>query len=212
MFNERISTRTLLACGIVAGVLFPIVTLIQGLTRKGFDLARMPLSLLSVGSMGWIQISNFIVAGILMIAFAAGIRLVLHPGRAGTWGPLLIGLYGAINIVAGIFSTDPMYGFPPGTPEGLPLTLSWHAIIHNIAFIVIFFSLIGAQLVFARRFVALKQWGWAMYSVIIAIATPVLIMLAYANQTLFGMILFSMGVLNNIWLVLIAVRLLAEQK
>ena len=60
--------------------------LVQAFTREGFDLRRHPLSLLSLGELGWIQIGNFVVAGLLVVAFAVGLRRVLHPGRGGTWG------------------------------------------------------------------------------------------------------------------------------
>jgi hypothetical protein len=77
-------TRALLACGVVAGPLFLVVALLQALTRDGFDLGRHPLSLLSLGELGWIQIANFVVAGLLSVASAVGMRRVLHPGRGGT--------------------------------------------------------------------------------------------------------------------------------
>lgn len=57
------STRALLACGVVAGPLFIVVALIQAFTRSGFDPVRHPLSLLSLGDLGWIQITNFVVGG-----------------------------------------------------------------------------------------------------------------------------------------------------
>jgi Protein of unknown function (DUF998) len=82
-------TRALLACGVVAGPLFLAVALLQALTRDGFDLGRHPLSLLSLGELGWIQITNFVVAGLLSVAFAVGLRRVLHPGRAGPGGRYL---------------------------------------------------------------------------------------------------------------------------
>jgi hypothetical protein len=47
--------------------------------------------LLSLGDLGWIQIANFVVTGALFVACAVGLRRVLHPGRAGTWGPRLVG-------------------------------------------------------------------------------------------------------------------------
>jgi hypothetical protein len=87
-------TRALLACGVVAGPLYVTVALLQVLLRDGFDLSRHPLSLLSLGDWGWIQITNFVVGGLLAIGFAIGLRHVLHPGRGGTWAPLLIGGYG----------------------------------------------------------------------------------------------------------------------
>jgi Protein of unknown function (DUF998) len=85
------TTRALLAGGAVAGPLFIIVGLLQAVTREGFDLRRHPLSLLSNGDLGWIQIANFVVTGLLFAAAAVGMRRVMHPGRGGTWGPLLVG-------------------------------------------------------------------------------------------------------------------------
>jgi len=77
-------TRALLACGVVAGPLFVAVALLQVLTRQGFDLTRHPISLLSLGDLGWIQIANFVIAGLLAVAFALGLRRALRPGRGGT--------------------------------------------------------------------------------------------------------------------------------
>ena len=73
---------------------------------------------MSNGSLGWIQVGSFIVSGLLVIAGAVGMRQRLHPGRAGTWGPILLALYGLGLIGAGIFVADPMDGFPPGSPAG----------------------------------------------------------------------------------------------
>jgi Protein of unknown function (DUF998) len=86
--------RALLACGVVAGPLFLAAGLIQAFTREGFDLRRHPLSLLSLGELGWIQIANFVVTGLLCVACAVGMGRVLGPGRGGTWGPLLVGAFG----------------------------------------------------------------------------------------------------------------------
>jgi hypothetical protein len=87
-------TTRLLACGILAGPLFLAVWLLQALTRDGFDPSRHPLSLLSLGELGWIQIANFVVTGLLYVACAVGMWRVLHPGRSGTWGPVLVGGFG----------------------------------------------------------------------------------------------------------------------
>jgi uncharacterized protein DUF998 len=57
------ATRAMLGCGLVAGPLFVATAILQMLTRDGFDLRRHPISLLSVGEHGWIQVTNFIVAG-----------------------------------------------------------------------------------------------------------------------------------------------------
>jgi Protein of unknown function (DUF998) len=99
-------TARLLACGVLAGPLFLAVLMIQAFTRNGFDLSRHPISLLSLGDLGWIQIANFVVTGALMVACATGMRRVLRPGRSGTWAPRLVGAFGVGLILAGVFTTD----------------------------------------------------------------------------------------------------------
>ena len=85
-------TARLLACGVLAGPLFLAVLMIQAFTREGFDLSRHPLSLLSLGDLGSIQIANFVVTGALFVACAIGMRRACVPaggahGRRGWSGP-----------------------------------------------------------------------------------------------------------------------------
>ena len=86
---NRTTTRALLVCGVIAGPIYVAVGLIEILIRPGFDITRHELSLMSLGDLGWIQIANFLATGLLVIAGSIGMRRVLHPGRGGTWGPLL---------------------------------------------------------------------------------------------------------------------------
>ncbi|MFD8527052.1 DUF998 domain-containing protein [Streptosporangium canum] len=160
------STRTLLACGIVAGPLYIVVVVLQMLTRDGFDISRHPASMLSNGDQGWIQIANFVVSGLLFVACAIGLHRVLGPGASpgGTWGPRLIGVFGAGMLGAAAFSADPADGFPPGTPLGIPTTMSWHAAVHLLVAGLAFLALVAACFVFARRFVAARRTGWAAFS------------------------------------------------
>jgi hypothetical protein len=136
------------------------------LVRNGFDITRHALSLLSNGDRGWIQIANFLVSGLLVIAGAAGMRRVLRDSRGGAWGPLLIGVYGVGRIGAGFFRADPALGFPPGLPASAYDTISWHGIMHFVSGGIGFLGLIAACFVFARRFGALGQRGWAAYSMV----------------------------------------------
>ncbi|WP_165984311.1 DUF998 domain-containing protein [Streptomyces sp. YIM 98790] len=148
----RPSARGLLAAGAAAGPLFTTVAAAQVLTRDGFDLARQPLSLLSLGELGWIQIANFVVAGLLSVAGAAGLRRVLAPGRARAWAVSLVAVYGAALAAAGIFVTDPSMGFPAGAPEGPAEQLSTSAILHGVAAPVAYLALVTAMFVLARIF------------------------------------------------------------
>src|SRR5947209_20498860 len=157
-------TRVLLLCGVVAGPLYVIVGAIEMLTRPGFDPTRHDLSLMSNGDWGWIHISLLILTGLLTIAGAVGMRRVLRGGRGGTWGPLLLGIYGLGLIGAGFFTADPALGFPPGTPANAH-AVSWHGVLHFVSGGIGFLGLIAACFVFARRFAAQRLRGWAVDSV-----------------------------------------------
>ena len=100
--------RTLLYFGIVAGPLFIAASLIQAFNRTGFDLARHPLSLLNLGSLGWVQIVNFVVSGILYVLGTVGQRAALRQSRGGTWGPLFVGFSGIGLIIAGVSPRTPV--------------------------------------------------------------------------------------------------------
>jgi hypothetical protein len=167
------SRRALLACAVAAGPLYVVSGLTQALTRAGFDLTRHPLSLLSNGTLGWIQITTFVVAGVLTVLGAAGLR-----GHLGSrWAARLVALYGVGLVAAGTFVADPMDGFPVGTPPGPPAVVSWHGMLHFMAGGVGFLGLIGACLVLARRFRRAGRRGWAVYSAV----TGVLFTAAFAG-------------------------------
>ena len=130
-------TRILLLCGAIAGPLFIFTVLIQDYTRPGFDPRLDPLSLLSLGDWGWVQMVNFALAGVLNLLYAVGLWRRLHTGRAGTWGPILIGAYGLGLIVVSIFRTDPANGFPPGFPQqhtlpGTALSMPWAVSLYSL--------------------------------------------------------------------------------
>lgn len=156
-------TNVLLICGMIAGPFYIIVGLIQALTRPGFDLLRHDLSLLANGPLGWIQIMNLMLSGALVLVFGLGMRQLLRGSQGGTWGPLLIGLYGLGLIGAGFFTADPAFGFPPGTPTDVH-TISWHGLLHFITAGVGFLALIAACAVMARRFASQGDRRWATYS------------------------------------------------
>ncbi|MEV2239930.1 DUF998 domain-containing protein [Micromonospora sp. NPDC049891] len=156
--------RLLLTGGVLAGPVWVTVALVQGLTRESFDFRRHPVSVLSTGELGWLQISSFVVAGLLCVGAAAALRRVEHPGLGRRAGPWLVGQYGVGLVLAGVFVADPLDGFPAGTPAG-PGEVSWHGLAHFGAGAVAFSALIGACLVAGRRYVRQGERGWAAYSI-----------------------------------------------
>lgn len=157
-------TKSLLGYGVVAGPLYVAVVLAQALLRPGFDLTRDDASLLSNGALGWIQIANFVITGLMVIACAVGTQRALGSGRAATWAPRLMALYGLGLIAAGVFVADPMNGFPPGAPSGRPASISVHGMLHIASAGIAFLCLIAACFVLARRFAAFDQPRWAAFS------------------------------------------------
>src|SRR6476646_11352837 len=65
-------TRSLLGWGVVAGPFYVVVSLAQALTRDGFDLTRHQWSLLENGDLGWVQVANFVLTGLMVTAYAVG--------------------------------------------------------------------------------------------------------------------------------------------
>jgi hypothetical protein len=129
--GREAATRSLLRCGVLAGPFYLAVGLLQAFLREGFDLARHPLSVLANGPGGWIQTMNFVLTGLMVLAAAVGFRRAIGPrSRAVT---VFLGGFGAAMLVAALFPADPVDGFPPGTPEGFPTSISTTGLIHFIA-------------------------------------------------------------------------------
>jgi Protein of unknown function (DUF998) len=169
------TNRALLAGGVAAGPVFVLSVGLQMVVRPGFDALRDPLSLLTLGDWGWVQVATFVLTGALGIAGALGVRRALAGTRGGTWGPAMLGLWGVGLIAAGAFVPDPALGFPPGTPPGVPGHMSWHSTLHGVAFFTAFSSLVAACIVFARRFAGLHERAWLAYSVATAVIAPIII-------------------------------------
>jgi hypothetical protein len=213
--TTTLPTRALLACGAVAGPAFIIAFLVQGAFRPDYHPLRHSISSLAVGSpYGWIQSVNFIVGGLLTLAFAAGVRRALRPGPGDRLAAILIALWGIGLLGAGIFTTGPEAGYPPGTPVRVTET-SIHAILHNWSAGLGFPALFVACLVFTRRFAARRERGWALYcaaSAAVFITFTVLHNYTTGRETGFG-VGFS-GLFQRIavicgwcWLTALALRL-----
>jgi hypothetical protein len=168
--SPLVSTRALLTAGVVAGPVFLGTVVVQALAHDDFHLRVHPLSSLALGDHGWVQVTNFLVSGVLLMAFALGLRRRLHPGQAGTWGPVLVAVNGLSLIVAGLFLADPINGYPAGAVE----EVTAHGIVHAAAPAVGGLAGYATFLVFARRFAAQGRRRRAAVSVALLPADLVL--------------------------------------
>ena len=171
-------TRRLLSCGLAAGPVFVTTFLIEGATRDGYRPSRHPVSSLALGPRGRIQAANFAVTGTLVLAGAAGLGRAADPALSGRAGPALIGAAGAGLIGAAVFATDPVSGYPPGTPDALT-QLSRTGMIHNLAAVPVFLGLPAAAFTCSWQSARAGHRRFGLYSA--ATATTML-----ATTALFG--------------------------
>jgi hypothetical protein len=191
-------TRPLLWCGVIAGPLFVVAFLIEGATSPGYDPMRLPVSLLSLGDGGWRQVANFLVDGVLLLGFAAGVyRALQEHGTPSTAGPLLLAIFAVGVIGAGVFSADPGGGFPPGARYEPSL----HGTLHDLVSLIVFTILPVACLLFARRFAAWDERGWAIYSAITGALLAALFVLMLIGFNGSGGISTVAGLIQRVWIV-----------
>jgi hypothetical protein len=206
--------RTLLLCGALAGPLFVITFLIEGALRPQYQPLRHPVSSLALGDSGWTQSANFIVTGLLVVGFAVGVRLALKGQPGSVAGALLVGVWGAALVAAGAFLTDPVSGYPPGTPAMVEHATA-HGTVHDLASLAGFAALAASCFVFARRFAKRRQWGWLGYSVLSGLAFIVTLVLTTAGFAQAAGLVDVAGLLQRItvsigwcWLSLLAFHVL----
>ncbi|SFR93250.1 Protein of unknown function [Microbacterium sp. cf046] len=176
------SSRALLIGAMAATPLFVVLWAVHAFTRDGFRPTYHPMSLLSLGDSGWVQIADFVLTGMLVIGGGIGLGRTLEAGRLTRWATTLIVLMGVGLVVAGVFVTDAGAGFPAGAPAGAP-EMSWHGAVHEVGFILTQVAFIAGGIVLAVRFGRTAQRGW-MAGCIAAVVGAVLVAALGAPDTL----------------------------
>jgi Protein of unknown function (DUF998) len=159
----RSATHGLLCCSAVAGPLFVTVFVVEGARRPDYEPRRHPVSSLALGSRGWVQVANFAAAGTLYIAGAAGLIRTRDSILGTRLGPALFAGAGLGLLGSAAFSTDPVSGYPPGTPD-TPTEQSADMAAHGIAALPIFLGIPAAAFAYSRRFHRSGNPAWALYS------------------------------------------------
>ena len=155
---------------------------VQAFTRDGFRPTFHPMSLLSLGDFGWVQIATFILTGVLVIGGGIGLGRTLETGRLTRWGTTLIVLMGSGLVVAGVFVTDAGAGFPAGAPAGAP-EMSWHGAVHEVGFILTQVAFVAGGIILAVRFGRNRQWAW-MVACAAAVVAAILVAAVGDPETL----------------------------
>jgi hypothetical membrane protein len=140
--------------GIIGPVLFTAAYMAQEYFRGDeYSPVAEPVSALEAGPNGWVQQANFVVFGLLTIAFAVGLHRGIRQSRAGVVGPALMVVSGIGLLLAAAF---PMREDAAGVtydPGG-----------HFVAGIMFFGTSAAALIVLSQRLARDPRWqGIAMY-------------------------------------------------
>ncbi len=142
-------TRSLLGWGLVAGPFYLVTGVVQGLLREGFSFTEHALSLLMLGSLGWIQTTNLILTGLMVIAAALGFSRAMKPGTGATAAGVLLGAFAVALLASAFFPPDPVDGFPDPASTAETTT---SGVLHLATGAIGFLALAGATLVVAGWF------------------------------------------------------------
>lgn len=121
------------------------------------------MSSLALGRRGYVQVANYSVAGALYLAGAAGLSRAVSPHMSVRAVPTLIGAAAVGLLGSAVFTTDPVGGYPPGTPS-VQAGYSTSGALHDAVAIPIFVGLPAAAIAQAWQFRRTGQRGWAVCS------------------------------------------------
>ncbi|HTU87257.1 MAG TPA: DUF998 domain-containing protein [Solirubrobacteraceae bacterium] len=157
-----------LACGAVAGPVFVLTFTAAGRRREGYNPRRHPVSALALGPGGGVQRVNFVITGLLYVAGSTGLKRAATSQFLPRSGPTLIAGTGLGLIGSGIFATDPVSGYPPGTaPQQVPPSRT--GALHALGAVPVFLGIPVAAVFSAARSARTGDTRWAAYSAATAV-------------------------------------------
>jgi len=110
--------------------------------------------------------------------------------RGMTW---FLGGYGLAMIVAAMFRADPMDGFPPGTPEGFPTSISPSGLVHLVSG-ALGFTFLALSCFFAARAMSLRRVSSLAW---LSLLSGLVVVVGF-----FGGVMLPLGVLG-IWIAVV---------
>lgn len=148
--------RGLLWCGAGGAVLFILTFSVNDALKPGYEPTRDYVSEAAIGPGGWVQIANFLTAGMLIAASSFALSRAVN-ARTGR----LILVFGVNLTLAGVFVADP-------APHD---RATWQGTTHNVVSMIVFASLALACFT-AMNWRPTPSWRW--YCVVSGISVPVL--------------------------------------
>jgi len=162
--RRRSAIAVLAVTGIVGPILFAVVAVVHSLLRSDHSLVALPISALATGPSGWVQDVNFLITGIVLLAYPIGLHLEVRQRRWGAVGSALLVLSGAGLVLAGVFPAVDASG-----------AFSNEQVGHTVAAFIAFLGTGIGLIVISRRLAGDPRWrDLAAYTLATGIATVVL--------------------------------------
>jgi len=134
MINSRAGAlfRFVALCGMTAPVLMLVLWTVASLMRPGYDQLSQYGSELGTGPNAIIMNTNFVITGLLIIAFATGLFAIIRRVRWIQIGSIMLGVFGVGEVAGGFFPCDP----------GCPITAqSVSQLTHNVEAVIAFVAI-----------------------------------------------------------------------
>jgi hypothetical protein len=188
-------------CGATGPLILVAMDLVAALTQPKYSLVHDSISALALTSVGWIQTTGFMLIGLLIEAFTAGLFLNIKRRRGFGFGIALLAFFGFGMLVLGVFHINAV-----GTPA------TFYSRIHITAA----YSVLGLfPIALALMFSSIKndpRWSalfpYTVIAAVFALAVAARRLFLPAGFSRFGLYERIM-VLNAIsWLEVFAIRLL----
>lgn len=192
------TTSTLGAIGIGGVIFFAIIVVLFHVIERDLNPIERFVSDYANGRAGWLQGIAFILFGSGIMAIAVGLYRELHQARRATAAAVLVGMMGLGVFLSGIFPTD--VPLEDGT-TGYTFAGQMHDIAGILGFLCLIVGTFLLRGVFARdpRWQSLARPArWFSWGILIGMIVFVVV----------GEIANLVGVLQRIWLIIVAAWLL----
>lgn len=104
--------RILALAGMVGPLVLVALDIAAAVAEPKYSLIRDSISALGLTSLGWVQTVGFVVLGLLVEIFTAGLFLNIRRRNLFDFGIGLLTFFGFGLALIGLFRTDPIGGFP----------------------------------------------------------------------------------------------------
>jgi hypothetical protein len=147
-------------CGSLAPVVFTAAWVIGGLLQDGYSARREDISALAAvdAERAWVMIIGLVVAGLLTLVFATGLRAELGAGLSTSFGCALVAFVGVGLLGLGLLRNDCSSVTDACRSRVEAGEVSWQHTAHDVLSAPVLAAAVVAPLVLGLRFGKERRW------------------------------------------------------